>query len=266
MSIFTPLPNDTYSLPRAQVLFRRHGTEKWINLGDVEAFSYTPELTEIERYGKDSDTRVLRRSDVIQKDANGSMTLVQMSDVVRGMMFMSDPDSYAAQAEVTAGTYTITNVEPGGIYRLPAFDVTVTAITDGNETEPVNYVEGTHYKVDRRTGFIEILAIPEGASGTDAEVTYDAPEVTATEKRQELGLMQNNGVRGSLFVRGQGAVGPNDEVELWDCEIRPSGDVQLQGEDDYQQIELSFRVYADGTKPAGFEYGRIRSIPKTPLA
>jgi hypothetical protein len=265
MSIFTPLPNDTYSLPRAQVLFRKQGTEKWINLGDVEAFSLTMETEFIERYGKDSGSRVLRRSDLIQKSCNGTMTLMQMTPAVRGMLFMSDPDSYAVQEAVTDAVVSITGVEAGGIYSLPHFDVSITSITDGAEVDPVSYAEGVHFKVDRRTGFIEILAIPEGAAGADIEVTYDAAAVGADDKRQELGLLSATSVRGTLFARGQGDIGPNDEVTLWDVEITPNGDVQIQGGDEYQQVELSLRVQADGTHP-GFEYGRIREIPKTPLA
>lgn len=265
MSVFQPLSNDTYRLPRCQVLFRKQGSTKWSNLGDVEALSITPELTEIERYGKDSSTRVLRRSDVVQKDANGSMTLMQATADVRGMLFMSDPDTYVAQDSVAAGEAEFSAVEAGGIYRLDSLDVTVSAVTDGDDVDPVPFVEGTHYRVDRRTGFIEVLALPETGDG-DMVVTYTAPEITSTEKRQSLGLMSNNGVRGSLFIRGQGDIGPVEEVELWDVEIRPSGDIALQGEDDYASMELSMRIYADGTQAEGYQLGRIRSIPKTALA
>jgi len=264
MSVFTPLSDELYSLPRAQILFRVKGTDRWTNLGDCEAFAITPNLTEIERWGKDSDTKVLRRTDVVQKGGDVKLTLLQMTDTIRGLLFMADPTSYLIQAAVTDGNAVFTDVAVGDIYSVGAVDVAVSAVTDGAAGTPVAYTEGTHYKVDRRTGFVEIIAKP-GTAGDDLHITFSAPAVASTDKRFSGGFMQTNGVRGTLMARGQGAVGSNQEVMVWDVKLRPDGDIAIQGEDDYQQITLTGKMYSDGTQAPGFEYGRVRTIPKTAL-
>jgi hypothetical protein len=265
MSVFTPPSDGLYELPRIQVLFRKQGESKFVNLGDTDAFTWTPNLTEIERYGKDSSTRVLRRTDVIQKDATIGMTLYQMTDTARGMLLMAEPDAYLAQDAVADGDVTFTNPAAGDIYSLGVRDVTLTSVTDGTTPTPVAYVVNVNYKVDRRTGMIEILSVPDGAD-TDLVIAYTAPAILETAKRWSGGPMSNNGVRGTLFLRGQGDIGENHEAWFWDVKLRPNGDVAFQGEDDYASIQLTGRCYADGTQPTGYEYGRMTSIPKTALA
>lgn len=264
MSVFTPLSTDLYSIPRVQILFRKKGSTKYINLGDAEAFTITPDLTEIERYSKEYPTRTLARTDVTQRGGTIGLTLLHFTPTLRGAMFMADPTSTLVQTAVLAGSVEFDGVAVGDIYSLGAVDVAVSAVTDG-ESSPKAYTAGTHYRVDRRTGFVEILAKPDGA-GSDITVSYTAPEITAAAARQSLGLMANTGVRGEIFARGVGDIGPLDEVTLWDVELRPSGDIEIQGGDDYQQIALTGRLYADGTKASGYQYGRIRAIPRTALS
>lgn len=262
-TIFTPLSNDGYRIPRAQVLFKRAGSDRFVNLGDVESFNVTPELTEIERYSKEYSTRVKTFSAVVQKNASISMTLMHLTDTARAMLFMTDVDGKLVQSAVADGEVTFENVAAGDIFDLGARDVTVSAVTDG-EVAPVSYTLGTHYKVDRRTGKLEIIAVP-GTAGDDVKIEFTAPAITANDKRWMGGLMKAQGVRGTVFVRGLSDLGANEEASFWDVEFRPSGDIAMQGEDDVANIEVSGQVYADGTRPAGFELGEIAVIPKTAL-
>lgn len=265
MNVFTPLSNEFYSYGGGQLLLRLRGTTKYVNLGDCESLGISMNIEEIQRYSKEYGVRTLARSDVVQKDGTLNLTLVHMTDLVRGMLYMADPTSYVEQAAITAGSVTFDNVEVGDIYSLGALDVTITSATDGTTTVPVEYSVTDHLKVDRRTGFFEVIGKPDGA---DAKLTvaFTAPQITATAKRQDLGLMSTNGLRGELVFRSVASVGPQDEITLWDVELKPSGDVELQGGDDYKQVQLTGRILADGTKPAGYQYGRIRSIPRTALA
>jgi len=257
-NVFTPLSNEHYAVPRAQAAFRKHGTEKFVNLGDVESFTLTPNITEIERYSKEYSTRTLARSDVVQKDVTIGMTLLHMTPLIKSILYMADDESVAVQSAISAGSATFAHVEAGDIYSLDAMDVTITEVTAGSTT----LTSPADYKVDRRTGFIEFLKDATGA----VTVEFTAPEIASAAKRASFGLMQTNGVRGELFLRGVGDIGAQHEVRIWDVELRPSGDIEEQGGDDYQQVQITGRVYADGTQAPGFEYGRLRAIPRTALA
>jgi hypothetical protein len=265
MNVFTPVSSEYLSLPRCQVLFRPQGKEKYINLGDVETFNLTPNLTEISRYSKEYSAKTLCRSDVVQKEMTISLTLMHLTPQMQAALYMSESaESYLVQAAVVAGSKTISGIEPGDIISLGASDVTVSGI-ESDDNVPVPYVLGMHFRVDRRSGFVEILAVPSTA-GDGAVVSFTAPEIAATAKRQNIGIMSGSGIKGELFARGVGDIGPQQEVTLWSVELRPSGDIEIQGGDDYRQVQLSGKVYADGTQAAGFEFGRVRDIPKTALA
>ena len=262
MSVFTPLSNEFYSYGGGQVLFRLRGTTKYINLGDAESLGIAMSIEEIQRYSNEYATRPLARSDLVQKDGTVNITLVHMTDVIRGMLYMAEPTSYVVQEAITAQTVTFDNVEIGDIFKLGARDVTVSAAVDGAGE---SYSIADHLKIDRRTGFFEVIGKPAEAD-EQLKVTFSAPQITETAKRQSLGLMSSNGVRGELVFRSVASVGPQDIVSLWDVELKPAGDVELQGGDDYKQAQLTGRILADGTKPAGFQYGQIESIPRTALA
>ena len=255
---FRPLSSDSYAKWSLQAAFQPEGTDGAVKLGDIEALGYTPNITEIERYSREYPEKTLTRSDVIQKDASLSMTLLSITNLVRGILFMDEPESYLAQAAVTDGTRTITGVKVGRIYSLGYRDVTIVSFDDG-EVAPITYVADTHYRLVAETGDIEILAIPAGA-GEDAEISFTAPEILETAERQQLGIMAGNGVRGKLTCWGTNDIGEAVHVEFWDVKLTPTGEVALQGGDDYTQVQVQGRVYADGTKASRFRYGRVTVI------
>ncbi len=119
----------------------------------------------------------------------------------------------------------------------------------------MEYVEGTHYRWFGETGDFEWLSKTVGADGGVMEVS--AAAITAAEQRQQLGIMATNGLRGKLTLWGANDIGEAVHIEFWDVKLTPSGEVALQGGDEYTQIPLTGRVYADGTKPARFRYGRM---------
>jgi hypothetical protein len=265
--VFTPVSPDNLFMSRCQVLFSERGTDRFVNLGDFEELGTTPNLTEIERFSKEYPTSTLVRTDVIRKDVSISMTAKSLTPAARAMLFMAaSTKDYLVQAAVAAGEAIFEDVNVGDIFSLGARDISVTSVTDGAVSDPVTYVLGTHYRIDRRTGYLEITAIPSGAAGTDIEVSFSAPAITAADKRQHLGVLAGRGIRGRLFIRG---ISDSDkdhiEATFWDVEIRPSGDIALQGGDDFGDITLTGRVYADGTRPAGKEIGEVAVIPRAPL-
>lgn len=253
-----PLSGDELAKWAFQGAFQRHGTDGAVKLGDMETIGFSPTYEESERYSREYPTRTLVRSDVKQKDATFTATLMSITGTALGMIFMDDPDQYVAQAAAAEQTRIIEGVKVGRIYNLGKRDVTITSFDDG-ENEPVDYVAGTHYRLVPQTGDVEIVAIPAGAA-SDAVIEFSAAEIVESDGRQELGLMANNGVRGKLTLWGINDIGVSIHVEIWDIEWRPNGEVQIHGSDEYLQLPVTGRVYADPSQPVRFAFGRITII------
>ncbi|WP_427145184.1 hypothetical protein [Rhizobium pisi] len=248
--------NDSYAKWGTQAAFQPHGSEGSIKLGDIESLSYTPNLTEIERYSREYAEKTLTRSDVIQKDATLAFTCLSITDLIRSALFLDDSEAPLTQTAVAAKTVPITKVKVGRIYSLGVADASITSFDDGAEEDPVQYIADTHYRLIAETGHVEILSIPAGAA-EGAEIVCSGAAILETAGRQEMGIMASNGVRGKLTLWGNNDIGEAVFIEFWDVKLTPSGEVALQGGDDYTQVQLQGRVYADGTKSARFRYGRV---------
>jgi len=250
------LGNDNYAKWSLQGVFTPQGEEGGINLGDIEALGYTPNLVEIERYSKEYAEKTLARSDVIQKDAALSFTLLSLIPEVRAALFMDEPDQMLTQSASTK-TVAFAKLVRGRVYATGLRDVTITTFDDGAVEDPVEFVEGTHYRLISETGHIEWIGTTVAEGGV-AEVSGAA--ITETAGRQQLGIMAGNGLRGKLDLFGSNEIGTPMHIELWDVKLTPTGEVALQGADDYTQVQLQGRVYADGTKAARFRFGAVTDL------
>lgn len=248
-----PLDND-YTKYALQASFQIHGDEGAYKMGDLEALGYSPEIQEIERWSREFPEKTLVRTDPLQKGATLSFTAMSVTDLIRSAFMVDDVEEYLQQAASTK-TLTFTKFIAGRIYSTGARDATVTTFDDGETVEPVEYQEGTHYRWFGETGDFEWLSKTVGSDGGVMEVSV--AEITAAEQRQQLGIMATSGLRGKLTLWGVNDVGDAVHIEFWDVKLTPSGEVALQGGDEYTQIPLTGRVYADGTKPARFRYGRM---------
>lgn len=249
------LGNENYAKWSLQAVFTPHGEDGGINLGDVEALGYTPNLVEIERYTKETAEKTLARSDVIQKDAALSFTLMSLIPEVRAALFMDEPDQMLTQSAATK-TVTFSKLVKSRVYATGLRDITVTTFEDG-APEPADFVEDTHYRVISETGHIEWI----GATVTDGGVAeVSGAAITAEGGRQQLGIMAGNGSRGKLDLFGSNEIGTPMHIEMWDVKLTPTGEVALQGADDYTQVQLAGRVYADGTKAPRFRFGCVTDL------
>ncbi len=253
--IFSPLSDDFYSIPKAELLFQPRGSTKFLNLGDADSVEITISVEETDRYANNQPTRTLVKRVVSQVDAEVSMTLAQMSPYARAASLMSTA-SVMTQAAATDQTLVIpsADVEAGGIYRLPRLSVSGVELTSATGTGA--WVLGTHYKVDGPAGLVEIVAIPAGQSG-DLTISYDAAAIT---QGHQSGIADGTGIRGRLIVRGINAVGVKSMVELHDVELRPASARALISESDFGTVELTGRAYPDGTQPSGFQIGRESTL------
>lgn len=250
------LGNDNYAKWSLQGVFTPQGEEGGINLGDIDTLGYTPNLVEIERYSKEYAEKTLARSDVIQKDAALSFTLLSLIPETRAALFMDEPDQMLLQSAATK-TVTFSKLVKGRVYATGLRDITITTFDDGSVSDAVEFVEGTHYRLIAETGHIEWIGATV-ADGGVADVSGAA--IAAEAGRQQLGIMAGNGLRGKLDLFGSNEIGTPMHIEFWDVKLTPTGEVALQGADEYTQVQLQGRVYADGTKAARFRFGCVTDL------
>lgn len=126
-------------------------------------------------------------------------------------------------------------------------------MTDGATTTP--YVLDVDYKVDLQGGYVQILAIPAGASDDDLDMTYDILAIVSSDEKNKIGIGSKSDNRGTLIIRSCAAVGPNVRVTLHDVQLRPTGDRSYVSETDFDTIEIAGSIFLDQAQPAGFELG-----------
>lgn len=97
MAVTDPLSNELYTVPKAQIFFKKTGETEYQNLGDADALTLEIAVEEQERYANDRGIRTLVKRTVTQTSATISMTLAQMSAFARAASLMAD-------AEVVDGT------------------------------------------------------------------------------------------------------------------------------------------------------------------
>lgn len=239
-----------------QLVFRKLGTQKYVNLGALASMEFTPNLTEIESYTQEFGDRRLIKKYVTTKDGQISFTCESWSELGYEILFMANR-RLLTQTAVTSGTLTIEDVAVGDAVKIPGFKPTVTAVSDGADND---LVEDVHYTV-HRAGYLQIIALPAGFTG-DAVIEYTLPAITETEGLLDLDLMSTAGVRGELvFIGVTSESGDGEEFEqtYHDVELRPSGAVPAFGTEQLNQFTVQGSVYATSNKNS---YGTIRSIPK----
>lgn len=252
-----PIPASGLSIPRANVLIGDVGSNYMIDVGDVETFSLSLEVEEVERYGRNFSMKTLRRSDVIQVNATISMSVVDMTKFMRALSVASKDDSFYTQQAVTDNAVTFQNVAGGRVYKVPHMKLASVSVTDGSGL--VEFVPGLHVVVLEDSGYIQVLNTPAGADGSMI-VTYDAPAISSSDDMLMAGIGSNFDIRKTVHVVGINAVGPRDMLVLHDVQMRPDGERAFQGEDDYAQLSITGRVFADPTKPEGFQLGHMITI------
>ncbi|WSH00311.1 hypothetical protein U8P71_17295 [Rhizobium ruizarguesonis] len=249
------LSNDNYAKWSLQATFQPQGEEGAINLGDIEALTYTPNLTEIERYSREYPEKLLSRSDVIQKDAALSFTVLSLTPFARSILFMDSSENFLEQTTSTKSV-TFSKFQKSRTYSTGLRDITVTNFDDGS-ADPVDFVEGTHYRLLPEIGKFEWIGADALTGGT---MDVSGAAITPTAGRHQFGIMANNGVRGKLECIGSNDIGTPMHIEMWDVKLTPSGEVDLQGGDDYTQVQFAGRVYADGARDARFRFGMVTDL------
>ncbi|MEY9198452.1 hypothetical protein ABIA16_003568 [Sinorhizobium fredii] len=248
---------DDYFRQVNQATWQPKGADYEINVGDIETSGGTPNLTDIERYSREFAEKTLARTDTIQKDMTLTLTAKSLTRETAQMMWMDADGDLLTQAAVTAQTKTFNNLKVGRIYDLGYVNTTINS-ADDDGTTPIQFVEDVHYKHVSELGKIELIAIPSTA--TKLVVDFDADAVDGEDDVAVYGGMAGQGVFGTLRYYGISDIGQNFKIEFWNVRIKPAGEISLQGGDDYGDIQLEARVFADGTKPLKYRFFKVTEL------
>ncbi|MGQ3049852.1 MAG: hypothetical protein ACT6Q8_24245 [Niveispirillum sp.] len=244
-AVFSPLSSDLYSIPKGQILFRKAGAKSFALLGDADNFSLEVAVERDERYSNEYGTRTLVDTIITQTSATVSMTLLQMSGLIRALSVLGE-DSTMTQTATTAQTIDITGVKAGGIVKTPHLAISNVVITGMDA--------GDDYRVNGPTGTIEFLIdVPGGTTSA----TYDAAAVTSGH---QSGVASGTGLRGTLMFVGTNSKGPKALLMLHDVQLTPAGARAFLSDTDRSSIELTGTAFPIAGQPAGFAIGYEQTI------
>lgn len=263
-AVFTPPSIEQFFSQRGQLLIESEDGSRLHVLAEIENLTSTPTNNEVDIFSKSWPTTKLATTILTSTSLALKITATSLNKTTLTLLAgAASTENTMLQTAVPSSTVAFSDVAVGDIFDLGAAKVTVTSITDG-EVAPVEYVAGTHYRLDAPTGKVEIIALPVGA-GEDISVTFTAAAITEADGLLELGILSGSGIRRKLIYRELGAIGPfSMEVVWWDVQLRADGDWAMVGEDNaIGQITLAGKVFSTVGHPAGQEYGRIRTIAKS---
>ncbi len=229
---YSVLSAGLYAIKFAEVLFRLKGDEHWQQFGDVDSFTLNITPTVVSRYRKNNSVRTKAIEVPNQVDSTINFVCYQFSDFVRAVS-VAGAVEYMTQTAAVESTFDIAKVRPG-IFFVGAYDIS-------NVAFPASWIADTHYKVvDAALGGIEVIALPGGVEAdTPVAVTYDAAAIAATDKRVSAKVASKTEIEVELMVRQVGAVGKKEVMHLFDCRIKPEGDLSLIGDGDFSNVTIS---------------------------
>lgn len=235
-----------------QVTFQKLGTDFEVSFGDTESAGLTQDLTDIERFSREFPEKSLSATHTIQKGGTLSLTLFSLTETAVRLVFTSNVDEKLTQTAVPSFSKTINNLVVGRIYNLGHSYTSITSSDDGAVSDPIEFVEGVHYLHISDAGRVQLIAIPSGA--TKWEIEGSAATVDAEDQVAIHAGMSGNGEIGILRFYGVSDIGTNFIIEVWRSRIRTTGELSLQGADDYGQVTLEAKLLADETKPVAHRF------------
>lgn len=238
-----------------QATYQKEGTDYEVQLGDMESVGLTHDITDIERFSREFSEKSLSATHTIQKGATLSMTLMSLTQTAAVLMFMSDGQKFLTQTAAAIFSKTFANLVVGRVYNLGLTHTAIASADDGAAVDPIAFVEGTHYLHLSDVGRIQVIAIPDGA--TQLVVEGSAGAVDAEDEIAVYGGMGGNGETGTIRFYGVSDIGTNFIIEIWRVRVRTTGELSLQGADDYGQVTLEGKVLADSTKPVEYRFYKV---------
>lgn len=246
-----------YVLGRGKLFFERFADNVTVSKGAFRYIGSTSQVTmtaaneTLDHFSTEGGLRVKDRSVLLQQDLGGSFVTTNIDDdnVALLLLGTAGADTLGALSgqsetfqDVVLGTYQqigVTEAKPEGIGNINV----LTAVA-GADT----LVAGTDYTIDQKTGMLYWM---EGADnltdGDDVTITYS----TTAGKRSRI-INAGLEIFGALKYVADNQHG-TDRDKVWPyIKLMPSGDFQLKGSEDWQQITFQFEVLrrADGVARA----------------
>ena len=257
-----PLGNAFRFKPKGVFWMRPVGSEFIERGGDYQEFKLTTTIEENEVYDNQYPEKTLALVDLTKADITVSFQSRMMVEFLRRTAVLSSVLTYSQQAAIDV---SITKTIPTGKgIRLAHRDISDIEIMSTGVGAEI-YVAGVHYDLDGASGQLFILAHPDGVvldadGNAEVDITYSAP---AIEGRKSYGPMSQTDIRCAIGFRQKMKWGPQIDAVFHDVQLRPDGDIMLGSDgDDFGTMGFTGRVFADPTKPAGFQLGELVDIER----
>lgn len=256
----------------AQVLVKPHGTERRIKIGAVGTVDITPNIVQVPSYTPEFGDRRLIGNFTTEKTGEINLTDCSMwTELTYEALFMGTK-KYRTQSAAAAQTMTLTDIEVGYVTRVPGIRATAVSLSTtlpavgGDPAVVVTYVEDEHFTHHPKTGFVEIVQLPDEVvewillsedNKPSATLTYSLPAVTAKDKLLDIAIMETSGLRAQLEIIGVISSGPGKEVEaiLPDVEFIPGGAIPMVNTEGLNTWSLKGSMYSTSSLGYGFLRG-----------
>lgn len=249
---YSVLDNGLYELNRCEIMGRIPGTQELFQLGDAESATINVSSQKLARYRKNARVRTKAYEIVTQTDSTVSLTLMQRTQFLAGLMIMGLLKP-VAQESATDATFVIQKVKKG-LYYLGKHDVSNVTLADESES---TWTLGTHYKiVDAPMGVIEIIAFPDGVEEDD-EVTVKFDAAASPEGLNEGQIATKTEFTIELFIREVSEYAKPRFYQLYEVTFTVDGDVALIGGDEFSQWTITGSALDQG---GGLGVGLMREL------
>jgi len=201
-----------------------------LSFGSTDEITLTNETEKVEHMSTEGSIPVLDGDTPVGQTSKLSFTSSDITPEMMARAYLgtsSDVDQSAAvdAAVVTAG------VVYGGRYDGGYRNCTSILVKDVTDT--TTYVEGTHYTVNIKGGYIVILEHVDITETDVLHLTVNAPAGTGTL----INAMQLDALQAKLIYTGDAAVGDNHEYTFTKVTLTQSGDISLKSKE-YTQISF----------------------------
>lgn len=212
-------------------------------LGNAPEFTVTTTTEKKEKYSSMEAAKGLLESIVVKITNTAKTKLDYFSPANLALALMGEEGVFTQKAE-TGKNAKFTKVTQGMFYNLGYKAVKNVVVG--------THVAGPDYKVDAKTGRVEIIVGGGITDGSDIDVTFDTGDCAMV--KISGGVARK--IEGYLHFVGDPTMGPAYEGEFWRVSITPDGDLGFISED-WGNIGLTIDIQNDSENHPDDPYYRL---------
>lgn len=257
----TPLDKSFRFKPKGQFFLFDPYLQEWTRGGDYASFSISMEIEEEDVYSNEYPERVLDFVDITQADLTVNFTARMQPMFLRRASMLS---KRLTKTQVAVEDVEFSSkVTSGGVLRLPHMAITEVAVA-ASGAGAQTYVEGTHFSIDKVSGFLVVLRHPDGVVlDVNGQAPVDVVYSAAAFTREAFGFLSQTSIQTQIAFRQKVKFGPQVLAVFHRCQIRPDGEVGMGGDgSEFGEMSYTCRVFADPTKSADFQLGEAIDLPR----